>query len=198
MDNSSSVLGWAVQLFRSAELAGLAFPKSVPTGIRSWLDEVTDEEYARVGYNHKGTGKVFVPGMNEQFDHHETLTAIGVMGRLSMDKGRGDPRVARGCDLFLRDKPNWDGNLIDFNYWHYASLALHQFDGPTGPKWKAWADDLKNALVRNQHTGSAGCKGGSWETIDRWSGEGGRVYGTALNALTLEVYYRFTRITASK
>ena len=32
---------------------------------------------------------------------------------------------------------------------------------------------------------------GSWDPKDRWGGYGGRVYSTALNALILEVYYRF-------
>ncbi|GEM_PF-7087366 len=36
-----------------------------------------------------------------------------------------------------------------------------------------------------------GCQEGSWLANDRWSDEGGRVYTTALGALTLEVYYRY-------
>ncbi len=121
---------------------------------------------------------------------HEALTAIGVAARLSMDKNKGDARLAGGCDLLLRDKPKWAGTLVDYYYWFHASQALFLYDGPSGPKWKAWNKDMKGALVNNQNPGSAGCKGGSWEAVDRWSGEGGRVYGTAINALTLEVYYR--------
>jgi hypothetical protein len=73
-----------------------------------------------------------------------------------MDKNKGDPRLSGGCDLLLRDKPQWNGNAIDFYYWYYASLALFQYDGPSGPKWKAWNEDMKNALVKNQNTGSSG------------------------------------------
>ncbi|MFN3486083.1 MAG: prenyltransferase/squalene oxidase repeat-containing protein, partial [Planctomycetota bacterium] len=97
-DNDSSVTGWAVMVLKSAEISGLTFPRSGYDGTRAWLDEVTEEGYGRVGYTHKGTGKVFVPGLNENFDHHEALTAIGVMARIFMDKNKADPRLASGCD----------------------------------------------------------------------------------------------------
>ena len=35
-----------------------------------------------------------------------------------------------------------------------------------------------------------GHEAGSWDPIGQWSKWGGRIYSTALNALTLEVYYR--------
>jgi hypothetical protein len=34
--------------------------------------------------------------------------------------------------------------------------------------------------------------------VDRWSGEGGRVYATAINALTLEVYYRYANVFGTR
>jgi hypothetical protein len=34
---------------------------------------------------------------------------------------------------------------------------------------------------------------GSWDPIGEWGISGGRVYSTALGAMTLEVYYRFER-----
>ena len=111
-----------------------------------------------------------------------------------MDKNKGDARLANGCDLLLRDKPRWEPKEIDFYYWYYGSLAIFQFDGPGGAKWRAWNEDMKNVLVKNQNTASAGCRNGSWEPVDRWSRQGGRVYATALNALTLEVYYRYANV----
>jgi hypothetical protein len=193
-DNDSSVTGWAVMVLKSAEISGLVLPRSGYDGTRAWYDEVTEESYGRVGYTHKGTGKVFVPGMNEQFEHHEALTAIAVMARIFMDKTKSDPRVSGGAELLLRDKPQWNGNAIDFYYWYYASLALFQFDGPHGAKWKSWNDPMASALVKNQNVRSSVCRSGSWEPVDRWSGEGGRVYATAINCLTLEVYYRYANV----
>jgi hypothetical protein len=196
-DNDTSVTGWAVAALRSAELAGLAFPRRTFDGAHAWLDEVTDPDFNRAGYTHPGTGKVFVPGKNEAFNHHETLTAIAVYGRIVMNKRRHDARLERGVDLLLKDLPSWNANDIDFLYWYYGTLALFQHDGPAGVKWKTWNNALKTALVKNQCAGKDGCRNGSWEPVDRWSFEGGRVYGTALNALTLETYYRYELVPAA-
>ena len=32
---------------------------------------------------------------------------------------------------------------------------------------------------------------GSWDPVDAWGEDGGRVYATAINTLTLEIYYRY-------
>ncbi|OHB76885.1 MAG: hypothetical protein A2Z34_10115 [Planctomycetes bacterium RBG_16_59_8] len=50
---------------------------------------------------------------------------------------------------------------------------------------------MKDALIKNQNKRTDGDKWGSWEPLDRWSPKGGRVYATAINCLTLEVYYRY-------
>ena len=34
--------------------------------------------------------------------------------------------------------------------------------------------------------------------MDRWAYAGGRVYGTAINVLTLEVYYRYASVFGSE
>ena len=193
-DNDSSVSGWAVMVLKSAEISRLEFPSSGYLGARAWFDEVTEASYYRVGYTHKDTGKVYVPGMNEHFNHQEALTAIAVMSRIFMDKNKGDSRLAGGCRLLVKNPPNWGGADIDFYYWYYASLALFQYDGPSGSFWKKWNQPMKEALVKNQNKKASGCKYGSWEPIARWCGEGGRVYGTAINALTLEVYYRYANV----
>ena len=182
-DNDTSVTGWAAMALKSADLSGLLFPKTAYEGTRAWLDEVTEGTYSRVGYVRKA-------GPRDSL----SMTAIGVMCRIFMDKNKGDARLANGCDLLLRDKPRWEPKEIDFYYWYYGSLAIFQFDGPGGAKWRAWNEDMKNVLVKNQNTASAGCRNGSWEPVDRWSRQGGRVYATALNALTLEVYYRYANV----
>ncbi|MFO0982900.1 MAG: hypothetical protein U1E76_14410 [Planctomycetota bacterium] len=41
-----------------------------------------------------------------------------------------------------------------------------------------------------KEAGEKGCKTGSWEPTDRF-GYSGRIYSTAINVLSLEVYYRF-------
>jgi hypothetical protein len=48
------------------------------------------------------------------------------------------------------------------------------------------------ALLDSQRKGII-CEDGSWDPIDECGTAGGRVYSTALGAMTFEVYYRFTR-----
>ena len=55
--------------------------------------------------------------------------------------------------------------------------------------WKTWNRAMVDALVDHQNTD--GDKEGSWEPVGRWCCKGGRVYATAINALTLETYYRY-------
>ena len=41
----------------------------------------------------------------------------------------------------------------------------------------------------------AGCEDGSWDPVGEWGAAGGRVYSTAICAMTLEVYYRYLRVS---
>jgi hypothetical protein len=193
-DNDSSVTGWAVMALKSAELSELQFPRSVYDGPLSWFGEVMERNYYRVGYTQAGQGKVIVPGKNESWDDHPSMSAVAVMSRIFMQKDRREPALG-AVSLLVSDLPEWKTNRVDFYYWYYASLALFQYDGPEGPMWKKWNEPMKTALVPNQHMGKGGCRNGSWDPEgDRWGFEGGRVYSTAINALTLEVYYRYTSV----
>jgi hypothetical protein len=57
---------------------------------------------------------------------------------------------------------------------------------------------MVDALVKPQNSRPGSCTDGSWEPVDRWSCEGGRVYATAINALTLEVFYRYENVLGGK
>ncbi len=199
-DNDSSVTGWAVMALKSAELSDLSFPRSCYDGALAWLNEATEDNgYYTTGYTHKGTGKVFVPGKNEGFDSHAAMSAVAVMCRIFMNKNKREPALG-AVNLLVADLPKWGPkSTSDFYYWYYASLALFQYDGPDGAMWKKWNEPMKNALVPNQKTGKDGCQNGSWDPEDeRWGFEGGRVYTTAIGALTLEVYYRYQNVFGAK
>jgi len=54
---------------------------------------------------------------------------------------------------------------------------------------------MKEALVPYQEGEKAGCVRGSWNpAVDKWGSVGGRIYATAINVLTLEVYYRYESV----
>ena len=194
-DNDTSVTGWAVMALKSAELADLDFPSSAYDGALTWLNEATEPASPfQTGYNARGTGKVYVPGKNENFDHHPAMSAVAVLSKIFIRKRRAEWSIS-AVNLLLSDLPEWRTNRTDFYYWYYGSLAAFQYDGPDGPTWKRWAGPMKNALVPNQHARGDGCRYGSWDSdLERWGSEGGRVYATALNALTLETYYRYAPV----
>ncbi|MBI2921155.1 MAG: terpene cyclase/mutase family protein [Planctomycetes bacterium] len=191
-DNDTSVTGWAVMALKSADMSGLAVGRTGYEGALGWVREVTDEAYYKVGYTAKGTPKIVVAGKNEDWENHEAMTAVGMLIRIFTEHDKADPALAGGAKLMMGDTPVYGGKKTDYYYWYYASLALFQLDGPDGQYWNAWNKSMVNALVPSQRGGKDGCACGSWETdVDRWSFEGGRVYATAINVLTLEVYYRY-------
>jgi hypothetical protein len=88
---------------KSAELSELAFPRITYDGVLAWFNEVSDEK-GRAGYTARGTGKVFRPGACENFDHHETMTAVTVLGRIFIQKRKNDPAL-NGVNLLTADLP---------------------------------------------------------------------------------------------
>ena len=163
----------------------------------AWLQEMTGsaKDYYRVGYTTPNGPRLADPA--DKFEEHPTLTGVGVLSRILVQKRKNEPALG-GVNLLVSDLPQWKNTQIDFNYWYFGSLALFQYDGPEGPMWKKWNEPMKNALVPNQKTANDGCPNGSWEPASRWGNEGGRVWATAINALTLEVYYRLVNVFGSK
>jgi len=198
-DNDTSVTGWAVMALKSAELSNLAFPPSAFTGALNWLNEATEKNgYYRTGYTMAGTGKVFVPGKNEQFSDHASMSAVSVLCRIFIQKSQKEPALT-AVHFLAGDLPAWKPGEIDFYYWYYASLALFQYDGPKGAFWSKWNEPMKAAIVPHQKLAKDGCENGSWDpSVDRWGFEGGRVYAAAINCLTLEVYYRYAHVFGTK
>ena len=119
---------------------------------------------------------------------------MAVLDRILIRKRKNEPALT-AVNLLVADLPEWKEKKIDACYWLFGSLALHQYDGPDGPLWKKWNEPMKNAIIPNQRLAKDGEKSGSWDPeSDRWGHAGGRVYVTAMNALTLEVYYRYAAV----
>ena len=69
---------------------------------------------------------------------------------------------------------------IDLYYWYMATGAAYEIGGEFRREWNA---ALYVALVDSQRT--AGSGKGSWDPAGAWGQEGGRVYATAINVLSL-------------
>lgn len=190
-DNDVSLTGMAALALKSAEWAGLCVPGDRWFEAKRYLDQITESDpyLYRVGYQSKGSVNVLPKSAG--FRLHAGMTALGMAAHL-MHEGRASERkVAPGAGLLLDDPPSTAADARDYFYWYYGSLALFQLDGPDGRRWRKWNDALKAALLPTQNGDDRGCRRGSWEPDDYWSLQGGRVFATAINCLTLEVYYRY-------
>jgi hypothetical protein len=221
--SDTSVTGWCVLALKSAALSELRINKIDRgyDGAYRWIQSVTDDTRSYlVGYDSIRSAGLKVKSCvcpkdkcrcgsgrhctgNCMWANHPTMTAIGVLTRLYVKGNPRDPAVRGGIEIITRSEnlPRWEQrdqngeNQIDSYYWYYAALALAQYTGWRGHLWNKWVKAINKTLPPHQHTKKEGCKDGSWDPkLDRWGFEGGRVYVTAINALTLEVFYRYPGI----
>ncbi|MBI3722396.1 hypothetical protein HY251_00345 [bacterium] len=90
----------------------------------------------------------------------------------------------------------WDAKAsIDHEHLCFATLAIYEHDGPDGPRWRAWQRQVGAAVMQLQRARKDGCEEGSWSTDGSFASDTrGRVYATAINVLTLELYYRYSKV----
>ena len=198
-DNDSSVTGWMVMALKSAALSGLKTDKTALENAIGFIEEVTDPVTGRTGYIQMGEFPSRMPALVNRFppEMSESLTAVGMLVRIfggrTLDGANRDDMIGKGADLLVKKLPVWDTETgaIDYYYWYYGTLAMHQVGGP---RWDKWNEALKETLVKHQRLNENEDEYGSWDPLDPWAAEGGRVYSTAVNCLSMEVYYRYPRV----
>ncbi len=116
------------------------------------------------------------------------MTAEAWVCRQFLGVGGPGPASTEAAKFLLSHES--DHGPTNMYYWYYATLALYQHGGEPWTKWNA---ALRDRLVGLQRT--TGHQTGSWEPDGSLYGaKGGRIYCTALAALSLEVYYRYLRL----
>ena len=198
-DNDTSVTGWMVMALKSAKGAGLEVAAETFEGAKTWLDKVTEPEYGRAGYTARGNGPSRPQELMDKFpaDKSESLTAVAVLTRIFCGADKDDEMVKKGADLCLKTPPLYDeaAGTIDFYYWYYGTLAMFQVGGT---HWQKWNESMKKAIVDSQRNDKNDDRWGSWDAVDPWAKDGGRVYSTAVNVMCLEVFYRYARVFGTK
>ena len=198
-DNDTSVTGWAVMAYKSAADFKLVVNKDAFKLCETWLDQVTDPSNGRHGYTKRGEASSRHPGDHATrfpTDKGEAMTAVGLLCRFFLGQDPKDqkygPAMNAAANLILSKPPKWnekDGS-IDQYYWYYASYALFQMGGR---HWTEWSKAMTEAIVKPQR--KDGNYKGSWDPeFDVWGEDGGRVFTTAISVLTLEAYYRYTKL----
>jgi hypothetical protein len=181
--SDTSVTGWPVLALKSAREAGVSLDAGCVEKIRAFFEARATGERGRTGYlNH---------AVNT-----EATTGVGMLARQFLLDQPESPYV-RDAASYLAGyaEESWPdrragSGRADYYLWYNCTLAMFQAGGDA---WKRWNDVVRETIVGLQR--HEGCPRGSWDPDDRWGATGGRVYSTALAALTLEVYYRYANLS---
>ncbi len=185
-NSDPSVTGWMLMVAKSGKIAGLKVPASVYSGGLSFLNLSTYKNGSKAGKTDY-----------LKYGRWESMTGVSVFCRLLMGFSRTEPLLKKQAEWLSTAPPDWEKSKDNTShseyYWYYGTLAMFQMGGE---QWKDWNKAMKPTLVNNQRQGgpmdgSVQDVDGSWDPYSRWGKCGGRVYTTAINALTLEVYYRY-------
>jgi hypothetical protein len=187
--NDTSVTGWNLMALKSARIAGLSVDGSAFQGCMRWLDAATNVKNGRCSY--AGPVATVKPGRGSH-----AMWAAGMLMRQFMGVDRRDPILVAAGKSIGEHPPVWGpGDAgVDLYYWYYGTLCSFQQGGAL---WTRWNTHMKKALLENQREGgpldgTAADVDGSWNPVGRGGiPRGGRVFSTALAALSLEVYYRY-------
>ena len=194
-DNDTSVTGWCVMAYQSAKHFGFPVNDQALELCKTWLDRVTDPATGRAGYMELAQPSSRRPGdhgIRFPSEKGEAMTAVAVFCRYFMHQDpKETPIMEAGIRTLMTKPPVWneDDGSIDHYAWYYATYAVFQWG--KGP-WKTWSKSLVPAVVKTQR--QDGNFTGSWDPVGVWGDDGGRVYSTAILALTLEAYYRYTAL----
>jgi hypothetical protein len=183
-ESDVSVTGWAIQALKAAKLAQVKFDESIYARALLFIDALTDKNGAAgssgaVGYQfQKDQAYAFA---------RPAMTAAGMVVRQFSGLGVDSDLLRKGAELLKTREPSWSNK--DFYLWYYATYAMHNMSGAYRI-W--WFPRIRDVLIDNQSR--EGDDAGSWEPDgDAFANRtGGRVYTTALGALCLEVYYRYS------
>jgi hypothetical protein len=167
-----SQFGWQLMSLKSADLGGIPMPIATRVKMVRFLQSCS------IG-KHRGLAG-YRPGERGT----RTMTAEALVCRYFLDAENSPLALDEGAAYVMEDRPR--AQAPNYYYWYYATLAMFQRQGDD---WQRWNAALQaELLARQQWNGTAA---GSYDPDDLWGGYGGRVYSTALAALSLEVYYRY-------
>ncbi len=178
-ENDTSVTSWAIIALAAGQAAGLQVDPQAFTGAKVWMDKMTDPKFGQVGYVQSGGQAARPEGLQDEFPAEKTqaMTAAGILTRLLSNEDGNAPAMQKGAKLMAELKPAWQRPQIDMVFWHHGTLALSKMQHPA---WAPWRDALAGTLVSNQKND------GSWDPAGPWGPDGGRVFSTALRAISLQ------------
>ncbi|MHC4664162.1 MAG: hypothetical protein ACYS8W_21065 [Planctomycetota bacterium] len=188
--SDTSVTGWMIMALTAAKKGNLKFPeKKVFEGAIAWFDNVTREKDGQAGYVRAGDKGAKLAGRPpDSFQLFPTMTAVAILNRIYCGQKPSHAMIKKGAKLLRANLPEYNEpkfNKVNFYYWYYGTYAMRMVGGKD---WKTWRTPLKKALLDSQRKDDT-CASGSWDPVGEWCIVGGRVYATAINVITLNLYY---------
>lgn len=215
-ENDTSITGWMILALDEARLAGFDVPlpdrpepatwfESAYRGAERWVDLATARDSGRVGYNEAGTFSARIPNVNTHFppaddrrEYTEVLTAIGIKIQISCGTKLSAAIIEKQINLLMdclpttvrmganAGQPEYYGG--DMYYFFHGTEALYALRDFYPKEWKRWKTALDETVLPTQLT--EGHTAGSWDPNGPWGMVGGRVYSTAMMALTIATPWR--------
>jgi hypothetical protein len=129
------------------------------------------------------------PPYNNRGGHD--LGCIGLVVGVFQGRQVGDPMLETLANYEM--KYHFPTSYPMNNYYaYYNTLAFFQMGGE---RWLKWNSTVRDVLVHAQIAQPGSCYDGSWDPGQHYSAkETGRPLSTALNCLSLEVYYRYAQV----
>jgi len=169
--------GWNLAALQAAQWADMQIPNKNLDQARKFLDAMRVDNNGRIGYR-----RAPAPA-DADADTDPLATAIGYWARMILGWERDEAELQDYVRQLAAAGPSTKGK---FHLNYQTTFLLRNFGGPS---WDKWNPAIRNSLITLQER--QGDEAGSWYTAgDPKSRLGGRLYCTALGALTLEVYYR--------
>lgn len=180
----TSAVGWQLMALKSGKLSGLTVNQRTYKRASKFLDSVSTSNGAFYGYMDPPIGR---PA--------NARTAVGLLCRMYMGWDRNVPGLVDGMEAIADNGPS-TGRNTNMYYNYYATQAMkHMYSGKS--EWNTWNKRMRDFLVESQ--AKQGNAAGSWHFgRDHAASVGGRLYNTAMAAMTLEVYYRFLPLYGDK
>lgn len=202
--NDTSITSWVVMAFKSARAAGVSVPLATRLRLIEHFDRAVELE-GRVWYADKSDNigaSANRPGYRRRYG--PAMIATSLFARSAFGFRLDDALSAQQIDQLSSDLPSLDrlrqrdsSGLHSAYYWYYGTLGMFNVGGESWSKWNA---ALRRSVLEYQErpvtrAGRRRHSFGSWPAFGRgwgqWGRTGSRVYSTAINTLTLEVYYRY-------
>ena len=187
----TSITAVQVMALESAKLGGLNVPGSVFSRARTFLVNSWDPSRSAFRYSHDPSR------LRSDYPSLPASTPASMFALSLLGADIGATQFGPARDFIHARSPQGyrftgeddfvykgQGNLY---FWYYGTLALFRAGGDD---WQRWNVGMKETLLPAQE------QDGSWRPISIYAGyaqdsDGDRTYTTAMNVLTLEVYYRY-------